>query len=450
MRGFFGFIFSRLFLCIAIIAAYVTGIVFLCLYLPTLVSVGAAAAGAFALSASAALKAASGSYPAEYRCSWLFFIAAFPVVGAAVFFASISRRTPPWGHLTVRGTACGNCRYFSDGSRFFEELYSAVDGAQKSIYLEFYIIAEGEIFEGLIKRLRLAIRRGVEVKIMTDGLGSALRLPSKKLRKLRKEGAQFKIFNGLIPPPLSRLNFRDHRKIAVIDGRIAFSGGINIADEYADITRPHGKWKDCAFAVDGSAATFFNELFLSCWEGDRECDLPRCVGDEIVPVYDCPPRHIGCGSATLLRAIYSANRRVWAFTPYLCLDERLFAAFESAAKRGADVKIIIPAIPDKKATYMLTCDCAARLAERGAEVYVYTPGFMHAKAVICDDGCFLGSYNLDFRSLWLNSECGAYFSGGPTQEVAADFIQCLRLSSPFRASRKRWVFKAFRLFGPLA
>lgn len=450
MRGFFNFLFSRLFVCLIALALYITGIILLCIYLPAMLSVGAAAAASFALSAAAAFKAVTDPYPAEYRCARLFIIAFVPVIGAALYFASSLRRKPDWGNLKIVGKACGDCAYYADGRDFFADLFSAVDGAKRSVYLEFYIFSDGQVFNGLFTRLKAALKRGVEVKIIADGLGCALRLPSKKFRILRKSGAEIKIFNGLFPPPLSRLNFRDHRKIAVIDGKVAFSGGINIADEYADIIRPHGKWKDCAFRVNGSAATVFQELFSACWSGDRECILPPCDGREIVPVFDCPPSHAGSGSAALLKAIYSAERRVWAFTPYLCLDERLFAAFENAAGRGADVRIIIPAVPDKKAAYALTCDCAARLKEKGANIYVYTPGFMHAKAVICDDGCFLGSYNLDFRSMWLNSECGIYIDGDATDDVVKDFTECLRLSSPFNARRKRWAFMAYRLFGPLA
>lgn len=450
MRGFFSFVFSRLFISFLLLAAYIAGIILLCIYLPSVLSVGAAAAGTFILSSAAALRAMSSRHPAEYRCGRLFLIAALPLVGAALYFASALRKNPDWGHLEVSGEARGNCRYYPDGSEFFDDLFAAVEGAKESVYLEFYIFSDGQVFGRLYTLLTDALKRGVEVKIIADALGCALRLPKKKFRALRRAGAGIKIFNGLFPPPISRLNYRDHKKIAVIDGVIAFSGGINIADEYADITRPHGKWKDCAFRTDGSAAMFFNELFLSCWEGDRECVLPPSAGDIIIPACDCPPEHTGRGSAAIARAIYAAERRVWAFTPYLCLDERLFAAFEDAVRRGADVKIIIPAVPDKKAAYALTCDCAARLKERGADIYVYTPGFMHAKAVICDDDCFLGSYNLDFRSMWLNSECGALFKGGITRDVAADFTECLRLSSPFDVKPKRWAAKAFRLFGPLA
>ncbi len=448
MRGFFNFIFSKLFVCLLFIAAYAAGIVFICLMLPSLFSLGAAVAGAFVFTAAAAVRAAAGDYPAEFRCSWLIAIAALPVAGAAAYFLTSCKKSPCRSAPPCSPTGCGRCLYYEDGAAFFDALGKAIEGAEKRVYLEFYIIAKGEVFSSLYAKLEGALLRGVEVKIMTDALGSALRLPSKQLKRLKKLGAQVKIFNRLVPPPLSKLNFRDHRKIAVIDGKIAFSGGMNIADEYAGVTRPHGHWKDSAFEVTEGGAAFFEGLFLCAWSGGALPPLTPPRKDQIVmsPVCDSPPSLCGGASGRIAREIYGAKERVWIFTPYLCPDERVFAALCDAAARGADVKILVPAVPDKRTAYAITCDCAARLNARGAGVYAYTPGFMHAKAVICDDRCFLGSYNLDCRSLWLNRECGAFFDGGPTDDVARDFAACLALSAPFKG-RKR---KLARLFYPLA
>ena len=430
-----------------LIAAYMAGIVLLCLWLPGVLSAGAAACATFLFTLAAAVRAASGEYPAEFRCAWLCVIAALPPIGAAVYFLTLYKPRPCAKAPCPCGPAeCQSCRYFADGGEFFDSLFSAVDGADRTIYLEFYILAKGRVFDGLCAGLERALERGVEVKIITDGLGSALRLPKKQLKRLKKRGAQVKIFNRLIPPPLSRLNFRDHRKIAVIDGKIAFAGGMNIADEYANITRPHGHWKDSAFAVTGSAAAHFEGLFLAGWRG---CDVacPQLSGERgFVPVHDSPPASRGRASAIISRAIFNAKARVWIFTPYLCPDERIFAALCDAAARGVDVKILVPAVPDKKSAYAITLDCTARLVRRGVKVYAYTPGFMHAKAVICDGGCFLGSYNLDCRSLWLNYECGARFKDGITDDVARDFEGCLALSAPIEGRKRRLA----RLLSPLA
>lgn len=421
----------------------------MCLWLPAVFSLGTAVFALFLFTVCAAASAALGDYPAEFRCLWLLTIAALPAVGAAAYF--ITRyRAHPCEATTLTGGVTGyrEAVYFADGESFFDALYSAVDCAEKRVYLEFYIIAKGRVFDGLYVRLERAILRGVEVKIVTDALGSALRLPSKKLRRLKKMGAKIKIFNRLVPPPLSRLNFRDHRKIAVIDGDIAFSGGMNIADEYAGYTRPHGHWKDSAFCVRGGVAGYFEGLFMSMWQGRASIGLPPPEGGEqpLESVSDSPPAACGRASGALTRRIAGAKERIWIFTPYLCPDERIFAALCERAKSGVDVKILAPAIPDKKTAYAVTCDCAARLWEHGAAVYAYTPGFMHAKAVICDGEVFLGSYNLDCRSLWLNYECGAFFGGDMAADAARDFEACLALSSPLYG-RKR---KLARLLSPLA
>ncbi len=449
MRGFFNFIFSKIFLCLLFIAVYIAGIILLCLCLPAFLSLGAAALSAFIFTAAAAVKAASGGYPAEFRCAWLLAIAALPVIGAAAYFITLYKPRPCENTLEYGGTTgCTECAYFDDGGDFFAAVCRAADGARKKIYLQFYIISGGEVFSSLCAKLEGALARGVDVRIMTDALGSALHMPKRQLKQLKKMGARVKIFNRLVPPPLSRLNFRDHRKIAVFDGDIAFSGGMNLADEYAGITAPHGHWKDSAFMVRGNAAAFFEALFLSAWSGCSALALPPPAEGEspFTPVFDCPPAQSGGASRALVRAISCAKERVWALTPYLCPDERVFSALVGAAERGVEVAIIVPAVPDKKSAYAVTCDCAARLEERGVEVYAYTPGFMHAKAVICDGECFLGSYNLDCRSLWLNYECGAFFSGDIARAAAEDFEKCRALSAP-HAGRKR---KAARLLSPLA
>lgn len=449
MRGFFKFIFSKLFVCILLIAAYVCGIIFICMLLPAVLSLGAAVIGAFILTAVAAVKAAAGDYPAEFRCAWLLTIAALPVLGAAAYFITMYRPRPAENTHCRNGlTGYRSCRYFGDGPQFFDALCEAADGATKRIYIEFYILAEGKTFDRLCAVLERALARGVEVKVMTDALGSALRLPKRQLKKLKMQGAEIKIFNRLVPPPLSRLNFRDHRKIAAIDGEVALCGGMNIADEYANLTRPHGQWKDCAFMVTGGAALFFEGLFLAAWRGgDVPAPRPPAKGERaMLPVFDSPPASRGRASELLCREIARADRRVWIFTPYLCPDERIFAAIADAACRGVDVKILLPAIPDKKSAYAITRDCAARLKARGADIYAYTPGFIHAKAVICDGRCLLGSYNLDCRSLWLNHECGALFTGEMVESAARDFEACLALSERFNARRQ----KLAKLFSPLA
>lgn len=457
MRGFFHFVFSRLFVCLILIAAYIAAVIFLCFTLPAMLTFGVAAAGMYVLSAAIALVLITRDGAPEYKAAWLCFIAAVPVLGAVTYVVCQYKIMPCERTLHYAGCALppricyDKLVYFDSGTPYFEELFAAVERAEKTVWLEYYIIADGKIFTRLYAALTRALGRGVEVRIIADGLGSALRLPGRKLRKLRRAGAQFRIFHKLFPLPLARLNFRDHRKIAVIDGKIAFSGGINIADEYAGLTSPHGCWKDTGFSVTGQAARFFAQLFLSVWSGCRTADVPESGGGKsLQPVYDAPPVQSGLCENMLLGKIAAAESRIWIFTPYLCPDERLKQTVAFAAERGVEVKIIIPHIPDKKLTFILSRSYARELQQRGVEVYEYTPGFMHAKCAICDDVCLIGSYNLDFRSMHLNYECGVIADGETTDKVAADFSSCLALSSPVAKRRKNPLAALLKLFAPLA
>lgn len=457
MRGFFNFVFSRLFLCLLVIAAYLAAIIFLCFYIPTLLSFGAAVAGVYLLSATVAIVLLMRDSPPEFKCAWLCFIAAVPVLGAVTYVVCHYKVKPCERTLRLVGgglppkISFDECVYLDNGGDYFERLFAAIDGARQYVHLEYYILADGEIFSRLYAVLLRAAERGVEIKIIADGLGSALRLPRKKLKRLCSAGAQFKIFHRLFPLPLARLNFRDHRKIAVIDGKTAFSGGINIADEYAGITSPHGYWKDTGFVVTGDAAEFFEQLFLSVWSGCRTAAVPEGSGDRcLTPVYDAPPSQSGLYEELVLDGIRRADKRVWAFTPYLCPDERIKRALAFAARRGVDVKIIIPHVPDKRLPFAMSRAFARELQTEGVQVYEYTPGFMHAKCVICDGSCMLGSYNLDFRSMQINYECGIVAEGSLTDDVAADFDGCLALSSPVEARPKKWTVALLKLFAPLA
>ncbi|MDE6374039.1 MAG: phosphatidylserine/phosphatidylglycerophosphate/cardiolipin synthase family protein, partial [Clostridia bacterium] len=312
----------------------------------------------------------------------------------------------------------------------------------------------GAIYRELLK----ARSRGVEVKIIYDGLGSALRAPLKDFKRLKRAGAQIKVFNRLLPLPVSRLNFRDHRKIAAIDGDAVFLGGVNIADEYANLCSPHGYWKDGGGLFFGEIACVYSDLFLTAFDG-KKSDCPRTMRKitakhSLLPVVDEPEQRGSLCEDLLASAIYSARRHVYIFTPYLCMGDKLCDAIAFAARRGVDVKLIIPHIPDKKLTYQITLAYGARLTDHGAEVYSYTPGFMHFKGVICDDGVLLGSYNFDFRSMRLNYECGVWCDDGVlADEAARDFTDCLAVSEKLHAKRRnaaaKLLSRLLSLFAPL-
>ncbi|MDE7087823.1 MAG: PLDc N-terminal domain-containing protein [Clostridia bacterium] len=226
----------------------------MCFYVHSLLPAAAAVGLSYALGLIAALCLLFGDSPSEFKCGWLIIIVALPVGGAVLYYLSyLSRCQKCQKAAALPEATCFSYEYFSDGAPFLDRLINLVSSAKKEVFLEFYIISKGHIWGALCRELRKALRRGVTVKIIYDGLGSALRAPKSDFKALKRNGAQIKVFNKILPLPVSRLNFRDHRKIAVIDGEAVFLGGVNIADEYANLSSPHGHWKD-------GGAVFFGQI----------------------------------------------------------------------------------------------------------------------------------------------------------------------------------------------
>jgi cardiolipin synthase len=467
MRNFIYFIFSKLFLCILLIAAQLAAIIFLCAFLPSCMPASIAVATCYLFGGITALTVSSRRIPSEYKCAWLVIIAALPLVGVIIYLLFLPPKQKCKGKTFCPAPTSlpyDKAVYLADGTSYFNLLFKEIDGAKNYIHLEYYIFSRGDIFDELVSRLQKAHMRGVEIKIITDGLGSGMRLSGKDVKRLRAAGAEIKIFHKLSPLSLSKLNVRDHRKIAVIDGDVAFIGGVNIADEYANIPATSRYWKDTGLAIYGVAAEEFDNLFLRQW-GGKPCgnDTQNCGGDcggdycngrdnALTLIYDNPPSAFYMYEDELCREIERAQRRVYAFTPYLYLSERLTRAICAASRRGVDVKIIIPAVPDKKVIYKITLSFAQTLTGDGVEIYAYTPGFMHAKSVICDDKVFIGSYNLDLRSTFVNHECGVKIGGTTTDDILKDFHACLVLSKrcTFARSRMREMLRPFlSLLAPL-
>lgn len=455
---FLRFVFSRFFICITVIAALVAAIIFLCLYIHSLLPAAAAIILSYLVSLIAALVLLAGDSPAEFKCVWLIVIVALPVSGAVLYFLSRlsrSQKTPLIPALPA--SSCSSYEYFADGTTFLDRLISLVSTAKRQVFLEFYIISKGHIWGALCRELQIALARGVEVKIIYDGLGSALRAPKKDFKALTRAGAQIKVFNRLLPLPVSRLNFRDHRKIAVIDNDAVFLGGVNIADEYANLCSPHGYWKDGGALFYGNIAGVYSRIFLASFNRENPdwgAHMPQITEKYALrPITDQPEYAGGYCEDLFAAALYSAKERVYIFTPYLCTGDKLYGALTFAARQGADVRIIIPEIPDKKLTYAITRSYCERLLNEGIKVYTYTPGFMHFKAAVCDNSVLLGSYNLDFRSMRLNYECGVLAEGDLADDIAHDFNACLALSRPFapkkRCAASRMSLALLRLIAPL-
>ena len=470
MRNFPRMIFSLNFLYIALIAAQVAAIIFLCLFIPYSLPLAFVCVAVWLFNAVTSAVLFSRKGAAEIKCVWFVVISALPVAGALIYlFATIKKK--PCGILKVNdgeigfpyaaaaNALCGTCAagyedaaYFKDGAEFFDRAFYEIERAQKRVFIEFFIISRGQIFNRLLSAITRAAANGAEVKIILDGIGSAFKANRHDLKRLKEAGAEIKIFHKLTPLPRAKLNFRDHRKIIAVDGKVAFTGGVNIADEYANIDSPYGYWKDTGVAVYGEAAKIFEGMFLSVWQGKYEMEAPAGGCKLCLPFYDSPPHRTFCEDA-YISAISSAKRRVHIFTPYFCVSEKTAAALAFCARRGVDVKIIIPHIPDKKYAFAISKAYARALSSDGVKVYEFTPGFMHAKALICDDAVFLGSYNLDFRSTHYNYECGVAFTGDMTEIVEQDFAECLALSAPFSEGKlkahRRFTRFILKFFAPL-
>lgn len=443
------------------IAVESAAIIFLCLYIPSFLPSALVYAGIWLITAvTAAALFARGGAP-ETKCAWFVLIAALPVAGAVIYIIASAKRKP-CGILKINSankdvygmTEAGyeRAEYFDCGAEFFKAAFRSISKARKSVYIEFFIIDRGRIFDGLVEALTAAAQGGAEIKIICDGIGSAFRIGRKQINRLKKLGAEVKIFHRLTPVPRSRLNFRDHRKIIAVDGKAAFTGGVNVADEYANIGSPHGYWKDCGVAVYGEAAKVFEGMFLSIWYGEYEVTVGTDGKYRCTPFYDSPPCRAFCEDAYVC-ALNRAEKRVHILTPYFCVSEKMQAALKFTAARGVDVKIIIPHIPDKKYAFEISKAYAKPLMAAGVKFYEFTPGFMHAKCLICDNEAYLGSYNFDFRSMHYNFECGIKFGGEIAGLAENDFQTCLKLSAPHKARKlnaaRRFYSFLLKLFSPL-
>ena len=464
-------IFNLNFIYLILIAAEIAAIIFLCILLPAYVPLTASIILIWVLNLVAGMTAYFKGASPEICCSVILMIIALPIAGAVVYLISLIRKRGR-GLVRIKNAAaqtgeentvkelCGTggvgydrAVYLKSGTEYFNLLTEEIGRAKKCVYLEYFIVHRGEIFNRLLSALRTAKGNGAEIKFIIDGIGSAFKIGRRDLKLLRSTGVEVKVFHRIKPLFYTGLNNRDHRKIAVIDDKVAFTGGFNIGDEYANIDSPFGYWKDNGVAIYGSAAKVFGGMFLSVWNGDNETEKDEGGKYRCIPYYDSPPRLSGVAENLYMTAISSAKERVHILTPYFCAGEKLSAALTLAAMRGVDVRVIIPHIPDKKYAFELSRTCATKLMESGIKFYEYTPGFMHAKSMVCDDKVFIGTYNLDFRSLRLNYECGVIFEGEMCEQIERDFSESMRLSLPFqpvKAKLFRSVYRFFlKLFAPL-
>lgn len=465
MRKIFSKIFSKTTLVIFLLLFQLLVLVIIFLFLDSLPYVGAALTFVAILVAFYIVNSKSD---ADYKIAWLFFLVFVPVFGALsyILFANkkfskkqiskfkpiiqslddankVFEREKPLLHPEKDGDAINistyinnysntplfsktKSTYFPWGELGFPVMLEKLKQAKHYIFMEYFIISEGKMWNLIKDVLVEKAKQGVDVRIMYDHLGSLNTLPRNYHKILEKEGIKCHVFNPIRPIIDIRMNNRDHRKILVIDGHTGFTGGINISDEYINETVRFGLWKDNVLMLEGEGVFGLTQLFLTNWMMFTKTPLEEgfipylpytymnetkeYINDGFVQPYGSIPfTYETIGANVYIDLLLKAKKYVYITTPYLILDQEMENAIKQAAKNGVKIKIITPAIPDKKAVFALTRSYYHKLMEAGVEIYEYTPGFIHCKMFLVDDVmASVGTINLDYRSLFLHFENGVF------------------------------------------
>lgn len=369
------------------------------------------------------------------------------------------------GYPVYRNT--GVC-YYPEAKLAFEDLKAELEKAERFIFMEYFIVQNGSSFRELEEILTRKASQGVEVRILYDDFGSIARVGRTFSRDLAEKGIQCVPFNPALPFLNLFMNHRDHRKITVIDGKVGFTGGYNLADEYFDRLRPYGKWKDTGIKLEGEAVRSLASIFLELWyvqtgkkeSSDAYLNVCHSVAAEgyVQPFGDNPLEEERIAENMYMNLINQAITSLYIMTPYLIVTDEMIHALGLAAKRGVDVRIITPGVPDKKTVYAVTRSYYAGLARQGVRIFEYTPGFCHAKQCLCDGKlASIGTSNLDYRSLYHHFENNVLLYGCEAVEhIAKDFEdlfpQCREVTQCYASKRggmlRTWQY-ILRLFAPL-
>ena len=456
------------------------------------------------------LKLYSKHAPGNMKLPWIMLILAFPVMGLSLFLlieltadvGQTYKRLKSVRNQTERGlaqddeiltrlqeidpTAANQSRYlwhyahspvyadtgvtyYAEAVDAFEAMKAELEKAERFIFMEYFIIEDGSSFSELHEILNRKAQQGVDIRIMYDDLGSVGYVNLMFAKKLNTQGISCRVFNPAVPIINLFMNHRDHRKIAVIDGKVGFTGGFNLADEYFGRTKPYGHWKDTGLKLEGQAVRSLTSVFLEMWNVagkqtedpakflDIEYTRPSAEGF-VQPFDDDPLGTERLAENVYLNLIGSARESLYFITPYLIITDEMSRALELAAKRGVDVRIITPGIPDKKTVYAVTRSYYAGLASQGVRIFEYTPGFCHAKMCVCDGktAC-VGTSNLDYRSLYHHFENNVVLYGcDAVEDIVRDFEavfpQCAEVTQHYRTGRSAalriWQC-ILRLFAPL-
>ncbi len=443
------------------------------------------------------------------KMPWIMLILAFPVMGLCMYLLFEMLGDPGVGkrlrtvrermkdaiphntedvltNLEMRDLSAANqFRYLWKGSRwpvyentrvdYFAESVDAhkvmkeeLEKARKFIFMEYFIVEDSSSFRELEEILVRKAKEGVEVRLMYDDIGSVGYVNMAFAKRLNDEGIRCYPFNPALPFLNLFMNHRDHRKITVIDGKVGFTGGYNLADAYFDRAHPYGKWKDTGLRLEGEAVRSLTAAFLELWgvqsrekeDYGKYLNIVHSVPSKgfVQPYADNPLGEERLAEDVYLNLISQANKSLYFITPYLIITDELSRALQLAARRGVDVRIITPGVPDKKTVYAVTRSYYAGLARQGVRIYEYTPGFCHAKQCICDGRIVsIGTSNLDYRSLYHHFENNVLISGcEAVEDIAKDFEelfpQCEEVTGKYRSGRgamlRVWQY-ILRLFAPL-
>ena len=415
-----------------------------------------------------------------YKIAWIIFILVFPIFGISLFVLFGGGRVLP--HLKNRMKKCENLylsklpddtslhgtlryddlphsrqadyltavsgyplykntsvEYLSPGEVFLPRFLEELEAAEKYIFIEFFIIAEGVMWDKVFDILERKVKEGVEVKVLFDDFGSIKRQNKSFIHSLRSKGIKVAVFNKIRPSFDVFMNNRNHRKIVVIDGKVAVTGGINLADEYINEYERFGYWMDCAVIIKGEAVKSFLAMFCSIWKFTTKEEISLETHDAefsvksnafVLPYSDEPLDEETPAEGIYLQMLNTAQRYVYITTPYLIIDDTVIGALKMAAKSGIDVKILTPYIPDKWYVHPVTQYNYLELLEAGVKIYEYIPGFIHSKIFVSDDRVStVGTVNMDYRSFSLHFECGVWFSDSDTvMDIKAHFNEMLKVS----------------------
>ena len=451
--------------------------------------------------------------PTEFKLTWAIIICAFPVLGALIYLfiklnwgmiglkkkvnreldetkellyvsdrtkKAIEKESMSFQNFAHYMESVGGfpvyhstkATYFPTGEEKIEDLLKELESAKEYIFMEYFIIGYGKVWDSVLEILKKKASEGVEVRVMYDGLCSLMLLPYRYPKKLEKYGIKAKMFAPIIPFLSTTQNSRDHRKIVVIDGRVAYTGGVNLSDEYANINSRFGHWKDIGIKLEGRGVMSFTLMFMQMWNvyGKDNIDYRKFLvehdfqdsGKEagfVIPYGDTPTKRIEIAKTVYESIFAHAYDHIHIMTPYFIVDREFLSIMRYAAQRGIDVKMIIPHIPDKKPVFYIARTFYPELLKAGVKVYEYEPGFVHAKLMVADGRMgTVGSVNLDYRSFYHHFECGVYlYESDAVKDMEKDFdetlLKCIEVTPDYYIKKiplhQKMIGRVLRLVGPL-